>query len=96
MLPKGSRIFELTSLISSGESKTGGEKFEFDGEWFEPRSGQHWKTTIDGMNNLAKLRRIKKSGNKLRFVHYLDDYSISEITNNWVDTRRSSFGEEKL
>ncbi|BCX11194.1 MAG: hypothetical protein KatS3mg067_0132 [Thermosynechococcus sp.] len=96
LLPKGSRIFELTSLISGGEAAAEKELFEFEGETFRPGQGQHWKTGPDGLQRLVKAGRVVKAGNRPRFVHYLDDYSVSEFTNNWRDTRLSSFGDEKL
>ncbi len=89
-----SKVFELTSLISGGGSSKE-SKFEFEGEGFTPGQGQHWKTTLPGMQRLAHANRVVKSGNRPRFVHYLSDYAVSQQTDNWLDTRLSSFGDEK-
>ena len=93
-LSHGSKILELTSLISGGHDSQQNE-FEFQDAIYTPGQGQHWKTTLDGMKRLVSANRIVKSGNRPRFVHYLDDYSVSEQTNNWLDTRLSSFSDEK-
>jgi len=95
-LPKGSKIFELTSLISGGEAADDREVFELNGETFRPGVGQHWKTGPEGLRRLVIGGRIVKAGNRPRFVHYLNDYAVSEFTNNWRDTRLSSFGDEKF
>ena len=89
-----SRIFELTSLISGGENSQE-NSFELEGTNYTPGQGQHWKTTLDGIKRLIRANRIVKSGNRPRFIHYLDDYSVSQQTNNWLDTRLSSFSDEK-
>ena len=88
------RIFELTSLISGGG--TAKENiFHFEGVDYLPGQGQHWKTTLAGMERLARANRVTRSGNRPRFIHYLDDYAVSQHTDNWLDTRLSSFGDEK-
>ena len=89
-----SRVFELTSLISGGQDSQE-NSFEFEGTNYTPGQGQHWKTTLDGIKRLIRANRIVKSGNRPRFIHYLDDYSVSQQTNNWLDTRLSSFSDEK-
>ena len=88
------RVFELTSLISAGGSRRESE-FHFEGVNYTPGHGQHWKTTLTGMQRLVLADRVTRSGNRPRFIHYLNDYSISQRTDNWLDTRLSSFGDEK-
>ena len=92
--PDKSRIFELTSLISGGQSSQD-KSLQFQGATYTPGQGQHWKTTSDGLDRLIRANRIVRSGNRPRFIHYLDDYSVSQQTDNWLDTRLSSFADEK-
>ena len=84
----------MTSLISGGQSSLH-NPLQLEGVTYTPGQGQHWKTTSDGLERLIKANRIVKSGNRPRFVHYLDDYSVSQQTNSWLDTRLSSFADEK-
>ena len=58
-IPNGARRFRWLELYSEGGT-TSESDFELEGEIFTPRAGTHWKTTIEGLENLAKKGRIKK------------------------------------
>ena len=47
--------------------------------------GLHWKTTIIGLERLAKASRIIHEGNSIRYVRFMDDFSIFPRTNIWLD-----------
>lgn len=82
-LPKGSKIFALHSLKSSGFRENTTVSFEFENELFHPGPNNNWKTTIDGMKKLAKAGRIKKVGTSIRYVRYFNDFPIKPLTNIW-------------
>ena len=85
-LPRGSRVGGLVSLESAGSS---GEDtpFEFEGEIFRPNSNRHWSLSYpEGMNVLRNSGRIVKSGNKIRWKYFIDDYPLKVMSEVWSDT----------
>lgn len=88
-VPKGSRIFQPTSL----ESANPRSKYEYSGVTYN----QRWKTTNpDGLNRLAEARRLYQATNSLRYVRYLDDFPVVPVTNVWTDTGSGSFLEPSI
>ena len=86
LLPAGSRVAQLVSLESSG-APSQDTPFEFQGEVYRPNRNSHWKLRYpDGMNALALSGRMVKSGSKLRWKYYIDDYPIKVISEIWSDT----------
>ena len=95
LIPKGAKIFALGDIRSSGWSETGSFAFEFEGKQYKPYVGSHWKTTLDGMGNLKRNRRLIVSGNTLMYKRFLDDFPVSELANHWADVR-PSFQQNKI
>lgn len=48
------------------------------------------------MQALVDANRVVGAGNSLSYVRYFDDFPVSPITNGWMDTARSGFGEPNL
>lgn len=92
LLPSGSKIFRVDNLKSQG---TGGFDFEYDGKKYHPGAQNTWKTTYEGMLNLAKKKRIILAGSTLGYVRYYNDFPLEEIKNIWTDTITGSFTEDK-
>ena len=86
MIPKGARIMMYDNLTS--KSGDGSIEFEFESEIFTPRSGS-WKTSIDGLNTLAKKKRIAKNNTNISYVRYFDDFPYRTINNVWLDVASS-------
>jgi len=80
-LPSG-RVFQNTSLISDGESKTD-QAFHFQGVLLRPKSGSHWKTSSLGMAKLARAGRVSWAGKTVRYTRYLDDFPVLPISDRW-------------
>jgi adenine-specific DNA-methyltransferase len=80
-IPEG-RIFQHTSLVSSGPASKE-QKFSFQARDFFPGSGSHWKTTISGLQILAKANRIAAGKSMVRYKRYLNDFSVLPITDRW-------------
>ena len=85
-VPEGSRIFRLSTLSSSGYTPSCIFPFDFEGKTYNLAQGKSWRTTEDGMKQLAISRRLYPTGNYLNFVQYHDDFSVMPINNNWGDT----------
>ncbi len=86
ILPKGSRLFSVMDLASSGFTPSCIFDFEYKGKVHRTSSGKSWKTTKEGMEQLAKAGRITDSGKTIRYVLYLDDFPVTKLTNFWNDT----------
>ncbi|ODS33472.1 MAG: methyltransferase [Candidatus Scalindua rubra] len=84
-LPDGSRIFKSTDLHSRTGSESTTQPYEFQGKTYTPRSNAGWRTTIKGLQNLEKSRRLLATKNTLRYIHFFDDFPFSGITSIWDD-----------
>lgn len=80
-LPNG-RIFRHTSLISSGQAANE-QVFAFQGRKFQPGPSSHWKTTIPGLEQLARASRVAAGPSTVRYKRYIDDFSVLPITDRW-------------
>ena len=88
-LPRGARVYQATSLQSTGFSETLSQPFNFQGSRYAPNPNSHWKTTIPGLGRLALAQRIQRSGNTIRYVRYVDDFGVSSLGNMWTDVMGS-------
>lgn len=86
---KEGRIFRLSTLESDGAAKEK-QVFSFNGKEFRPSIGSHWKTTLNGLNNLVNENRIMETGKSIQYKRYFDDFPVSAITNLWTDTTSGS------
>ncbi len=78
------RLATVDQLTSQGASESE-QAFLFAGKTWIPPKGMHWKTTVEGLGNLAKLGRIVVEGNSLRFVRFMDDFPAFPLANIWSD-----------
>jgi adenine-specific DNA-methyltransferase len=93
--PAGSRIFQHDNLVSQRPAQgTDVREFHFEGKEFAPGKGT-FKTDLKGLKQLAAARRLMALGNTLRYVRYLDDFSVFPISNLWDDTSISGFASPK-
>ena len=88
--PPEGRIFQLTSLISSGvRSNTTGE-WEFQGKKYHSGETANWKTSYAGLSRLEIARRIEARKSTIAYVRYIDDFSAYPISNIWSDVAGAS------
>ncbi|MGI9065960.1 MAG: site-specific DNA-methyltransferase [Pyrinomonadaceae bacterium] len=80
-LPEG-KVFQQTSLISSGQSSTE-QLFEFQARNYRPSSSSHWKTTLLGLSRLTKAGRVKAGNATVRYKRYLNDFGVLPISDRW-------------
>jgi adenine-specific DNA-methyltransferase len=80
-LPEGRR-FRKTSLLSDGETGSP-QGFKFRGRTYEPRSGNHWKTTLEGLDRLSTIGRIVEEGTTITYKRYADDFSYVPVNDRW-------------
>ena len=88
LLPEGSRRF----LELSVSSQTGGNaryKYEFEKRVYTPPGSRGWSTNKDGLDRLAKQRRLIGKERGLYYIRYANDALGRPITNIWTDTAGS-------
>ena len=85
-VPGDARFLTYQPLLSGAYRPNTTFEFEFKGKKYYPGANRCWKTTVEGMNNLAKDGRIHASENTLKFVRYFDDFPVTELSNLWTDT----------
>jgi adenine-specific DNA-methyltransferase len=79
------RLATSADLTSQGALQNSPQEFEFEGRTWLPPPGLHWKTTVDGLQRLANAGRIVVEGNSLRYIRFLDDFSVFPLSNIWAD-----------
>jgi adenine-specific DNA-methyltransferase len=93
LLPAGSQIFSLDNLTS--QRPPGDFPVSLAGKVYRPRKG-YWKTGEAGMARLLAANRVDLAGNTLRYVRYLEDFPVYELSNAWHDTGVAGFASDKL
>ena len=85
MLPfDPTRLATSADLTSQGASDTD-QPLWIHGTEYPPRQGLHWKTTSDGLRRLCMANRIIVEGRSPRFLRFMDDLSVFQISNVWMD-----------
>ncbi len=79
------RLATSDQLTSQGASANSNQKFPFHNKTWFPPAGLHWKTTVEGLARVGKSGRIIEEGNSIRYVRFLDDFTIVPQTNVWLD-----------
>lgn len=90
------KIYRQDNIISPGFSESLSKPFPFKGRSYSPGATSHWKTTLDGMQRLAGLRRLEERGSQLAYVRFLADFPVTPVGTVWDDVVLSSRTEEKL
>ena len=79
------RLATSDQLTSQGASSNSEQLFQFRGTDWVPPAGLHWKTTVSGLEHLSKGGRIILEGKSIRYIRFLDDFSVYPRTNVWLD-----------
>lgn len=90
------RPFRSSDISSNKPYSLGRVPFEFEGKSFMPPKGRYWTHSPNGRERLRKANRILAVGKSARFVGYLEDDSVSTLSNQWTDTGVSGFATEKV
>jgi adenine-specific DNA-methyltransferase len=95
LLPEGWRPYALVALKTGGYRPNTTVPFTYKGQTFHPGRSSCWRTTVEGLNRLARLNRLQISGNTLRYKQYLEDFPAVDLSNLWTDTGTSG-SQEKI
>jgi adenine-specific DNA-methyltransferase len=84
-IPENSRLFLGGPLTSDGSPS---EPFplEFQGRTLRHKRNQHWKTTREGLDRLARADRLFLTRSFVNYRLFIDDFAATPLTNMWTDT----------
>lgn len=81
-LPVNARFFTTGDMTS--QRPPGSFEIEHQGKTFLPNPN-YWKTSKEGIYKLISKNRVVIEGRKLRYVRYLDDFPVFNLSNVWSD-----------
>ena len=85
-VPGGARIFRRMPLVSRGTSTTGrSDPYAWDGRVFQCPNGQQWRVSVDGLDRLAVLGRLRAQigQGSLSWKKYEEEVPGRRINNIW-------------
>ena len=89
------RIFAVDNTSSSRPASANeAQSIDFRGKSF-PRGNGSFKTSADGFKRLGYAARLYPIGKNLMYKRYIEDFSIREVNNIWLDTLMTGFSEPK-
>lgn len=88
-IPAG-KVFQLTSLISSGVRTNTTGAHAFQGVQYHSGQDSNWKTSAEGLGRLERAQRIAARKTTIAYVRYIDDFSAFPISNIWSDVAGAS------
>ena len=89
------KAYRHDNLKSQSGSETTGFDYLYEGHLFRRGRG-YWKTNVQGMDRLAKSWRLGyPTPNSLSYVRFIDDFSVTPMTDLWVDTQTGAFTDDK-
>lgn len=89
-IPDGARPYRLIDLTASGYTESCHFEFKLGNRTYSPpKASNSWKTSPAGMERLIAAGRIvvPEKGNVPAYKFFFDDYPVTELTNQWVDTQ---------
>lgn len=79
-LPEGARVFRTESLTKPGP----GSRYTIEWEGQTYTSGKRWwgnpKETLE---KLLRIGRVRRFGNTLRYIRFIDDFGANRLSNLW-------------
>jgi adenine-specific DNA-methyltransferase len=95
IIPSGSEVVTLDNITSSRPAGNGDLKiFSHAGKNFYPGRGT-FKTDERGLLRLEKAGRLGVSGNTLRYIRRISDFSAYPVPGLWIDTTIAGFAADK-
>ncbi|MDI1442407.1 site-specific DNA-methyltransferase [Polyangium sp. 6x1] len=95
-IPSGWSLFRPSPLTSQGFRTNTTVPFRYQGRDFHPGSNANWKTTLEGLDRLAKAGRLLPRKESLSYIRYMSDFEIAAIGNTWEDTKWGFDAREKV
>jgi adenine-specific DNA-methyltransferase len=97
LIPRHLSIVSAQNLRSQGVRANTTCSFEYNGQSYHSGPNHNWKTTLPGLQRLAKANRLIQSGSLPNFKRFLDDFPVTPVSDSWDDTAIAGFsGEDKI
>ena len=93
--PFSGKRFKGSAIVARDASQSGSYDFEYKSVVYKLPHNTHWKTSKDGLENLAKKERLLGIGKTLVYKMYADDFPYVPISNIWDDVFESTFAVER-
>jgi len=94
--PPSERILTLDNITSQRPAQGADVgDYDFRGARCTPGKGT-FKTDRVGLERLESAGRLALLGRTLRYVRYLDDFSVAPLANLWSDTTIAGFAADKI
>jgi adenine-specific DNA-methyltransferase len=94
-VPPGTKLHSHRAAQSASSGESSVFPLELKGIRYVPASGRGWSTNRVGFSRLLCANRLMGLGKALRFKPYYDDFPFKVLTNGWMDTVTSGFGDAK-
>ena len=89
-IPQEAKVFERRPLTSSGTSTTRSDPFKWDGATYHCPAGEHWRVSLEGMQNLARQGRIISGDTgTIGWKLYEEEKPGKTLTSKWDDAGRN-------
>jgi len=88
LIPDG-EVYALSKTNSAGASQSS-QSFVFQNQEFIQGSNSHWKTSLNGLQRLARADRLETRGGPPWMRKYHADSPFKRMTNVWTDTSGKS------
>jgi adenine-specific DNA-methyltransferase len=94
-LPSSGKIFALSGTSSQTRGSETPPEFLFEGKSFKPETSRGWSTSVTGLEQLKKEKRLYALGNTLRYVRFFNDFPYQPLRGLWTDTGISGYTSDK-
>ena len=95
VLRPAGQILRLRPTDSQGATEDSGRPVKWRGKNYYPPTGRHWSVTSEEMKTVVRSGRAFGVGNTLTWKFYREP-NFNQISNNWMDLRKSGFGSEQV
>ena len=86
----GDKLFRCDNIVSQGGAQSI-QPFIYCGKTYTPQPSSHWKANYpDGMERLARARRLYIRKGSLAYIRYFEDFEALSQNNIWTDTGTGS------
>ncbi|MES1949832.1 DNA methylase [Salinisphaera sp. S4-8] len=91
----GALVYRRSPLTSPDRNETTSGSFEYRETFYSPGGG-HWKTSVSGLENLAKADRLEAYGKTLSYRRYVSDHPVFPVSDTWLDTATGGYADAKV
>ena len=95
-IPNSAKLHSHRAAQSASSGESSIFPVELKGVRYIPANGRGWSTNKVGFNRLIYANRLMGLGRALRFKPYYEDFPFKVLTNGWMDTVTSGFGDAKI